>query len=387
MSVPYWRLSGFYFFYFATLGAILPYWNLYLKDNGFAPAEIGELSAMLASTRIIAPNLWGWIADHTGKSLRIIRILSFFAALLFAGFLYGRGYFWFAWTTLTFSFFWNAALPQFEAITLLHLKAEPYRYSRIRIWGSVGFIVTVLGIGRLLDFQHISILPLIIMALLTTIWIASLMIPEARVQHHENHSVGLFAIVKKPEVLAFFTACMLLQAAHGPYYVFYSIYLQQHYYASSLIGFLWTLGVVAEIVLFFFVAGLLKRYSLRFTLLVSLLLAVLRWLLIGWCANHPAVLIFAQLLHAATFGSAHVAAMHFVQRFFGEQHQSKGQALYTSFSFGIGGMAGSLYSGYYWDLLGPQVVYSLAAACCGFAFLIAFIWVGRENRRNIDPLG
>lgn len=382
MTVPYWRLSGFYFFYFATLGAFLPYWNLYLKDGGFTPAEIGELSALLAGTRIIAPNLWGWIADHTGKSLRIIRIMSFFAALVFAGFLYGKGYVWFAWVTLGFSFFWNAALPQFEAITLLHLKTEPYRYSRIRIWGSVGFIVTVMGIGRILDNQDISVLPLIIFALLSSIWLTSLMTPEVKVPAHETSSAGLFSIVKKPEVLAFFTVCMLLQIAHGAYYVFYSIYLKQYQYSVSLTGFLWTLGVIAEIVLFFFIAPLLKRISLRMLLLLSVLLAVLRWLLIAWCADYLALLIFAQLLHAATFGAAHVSAMHLVHLYFGERHQSKGQALYTSCSFGIGGMAGSLYSGYYWDILGAQFVFSIAALCCGLAFVIAYIWVGRENAQN-----
>jgi len=382
MTVPYWRLSGFYFFYFATLGAFLPYWNLYLKDGGFTPAEIGELSALLAATRIIAPNLWGWIADHTGKSLRIIRLMSFFAALVFAGFLYGKGYAWFAWITLGFSFFWNAALPQFEAITLLHLKTEPYRYSRIRIWGSVGFIVTVLGTGRILDNQDISILPLIIFALLSSIWLASLMTPDVRIPSHESSPAGLIAIVKKPEVMAFFTVCMLLQIAHGAYYVFYSIYLKQYHYTASLTGLLWTLGVVAEIVLFILMARLLKRFSLRAILLLSILLAVARWLLIAWCADYLALLILAQLLHAATFGATHVSAIHLVHLYFGVRHQGKGQALYSSFSFGIGGMAGSLYSGYYWDLLGSQFVYSIAALCCSIAFVIAYIWVGRENALN-----
>ncbi|MGZ8224297.1 MAG: MFS transporter, partial [Methylobacter sp.] len=79
MTVPYWRLSGFYFFFFATLGGHLPYWSLYLKDSGFNAVEIGKLSALLFGTKIIAPNLWGWIADHTCKSLRIIRLASFFS--------------------------------------------------------------------------------------------------------------------------------------------------------------------------------------------------------------------------------------------------------------------------------------------------------------------
>ena len=383
MSVPYWRLSGFYFFYFATLGAFLPYWNLYLKDSGFNPAQIGELSALLAGTKIIAPNLWGWIADHTGKSLRIIRIASLFAALIFSGFLYVRGYLGFAWVTLGFSFFWNAALPQFEAVTLFHLKTESFRYSRIRLWGSVGFIVTVLGIGRILDSQDISILPFINLALLLAIWLASLMTPEVRVPVHEKTADGIIGIIKKPEVLAFFAVYMLMQFAHAAYYVFYSIYLKQHHYTASLTGLLWALGVVAEIVLFIFMARLLKRFSLRVILLSSVWLSIVRWLLIAWGANYLGVLVFAQLLHAATFGATHAAAIHLVHNFFGHQHQGKGQALYSSFSFGLGGMAGSLFSGYYWDFMGAQFIYSMAAFFCVVAFVIAYIWVGRENGKIV----
>ena len=388
MSVPYWRLSGFYFFYFATLGGFLPYWSLYLKNGGFDPIEIGELSALLVGTRIIAPNLWGLIADHTGKSLRIIRIASFFAAFLFTGFLFAENYFWFAWITIGFSFFWNAVLPQFEAVTLFHLKNEPHRYSRIRLWGSVGFIVTVLGIGRLLDSQPVAILPVVIAALLILSWWITLIIPEADdVISYGPASFGMMKIIKKPEVLAFFTVNILLQISHAPYYVFYSIYLKHYHYSATITGLLWALGVFAEIVLFVYMKGLLRRCTLRAILLVSLLLATGRWLIIGWCADYLGLLILAQILHAATFGGAHVAAIHLVHLYFGQQHQGKGQALYSSLSFGLGGMLGSLYSGYYWELMGSKFVYSMAAVSCGIAFVIAYIWVDRENAQNTAALG
>lgn len=379
MPVPYWRLSSFYFFYFAALGAMLPYWSLYLHDRGFNPVEIGELSALLVGTKIIAPNLWGWLADYTGKSLFIIRIASFFAAFLFAGFLFAHDYFWFAWITVAFSFFWNAALPQFEAATLFHLKSNSHRYSQIRLWGSIGFIVTVLGIGWLLDSYPIALLPVVITALLTLIWCVTLLTPDAHAGGHGLEPVGIMKILKKPEVLAFLVVYMLLQLAHGPYYIFYSIYLKQYLYSATMTGFLWSLGVFAEIVLFIYMQRLLKRFSLRQILLLSILLAVLRWLLISRCAEYVELLFFAQLLHAATFGGAHVAAIHLVHLYFGQQHQGKGQALYSSVSFGLGGMLGSLSSGYYWESLGAEFVYAMAAIVCSIAFIIAYFWVGREN--------
>ncbi|MEQ1621881.1 MAG: MFS transporter [Methylococcales bacterium] len=387
MAVPYWRLSGFYFFYFATVGGFIPYWSLYLKENGFSSAEIGELSALLGATRIVAPMLWGWVADRTGKSLRIIRIACFFAALIFAGFIVAHGYFYFALLSVAFSIFWNAALPQFEAVTLFHLKQQAHRYSRIRLWGSIGFIAAVLGIGRLLDMHVLSLLPWIVTGLLSCIWLVSLMTPAIEVVKDNAKKVGMLGILKQPEVLAFFAVNMLLQLAHAPYYVFYSLYLKQHDYSTTLTGGLWALAVVAEIVLFINMARVFKRYSMRRILLWSILLAVVRWLMIAWGASYLWVLVCAQFLHAATFAGVHAVAILLVYQYFGQHHQGKGQALYSSLSFGLGGMLGSYFSGYYWELLGAQLVYSIAAGCCGLALLIAYLWIGRENGQNKLLLG
>lgn len=379
MPVPYWRLSNFYFFYFATLGCFVPYWNLFLQYEHFNAAQIGELSALLMATKFISPNVWGVIADRTGKRLKIIRLAAFFTMLLFAGFFFKSGFLWFAVITFGYSFFWNAYLPQFEAVTLFHLKQEPHRYSQIRLWGSVGFIIAVLGMGRFLDYYSIKHLPIIITVFFSTIWLASLCVPEIQKPLSEQHGVPIFKILQQPEIMAFFAVHLLLQASHGPYYVFYSIHLKQLHYSSTLIGELWALGVMAEIVLFVYMKKLLKIFSLRAVLLSSLLFSVVRWLIIGFAADSLYWLIGAQLLHAASFGSAHVTAIHLIHQYFKQQHQGKGQALYTSFSFGLGGTMGGLLSGYYWEELTATVIYSVAAFCCLIAFIIAYIWVGAKN--------
>ncbi len=378
--IPYWRLSGFYFCYFATLGAFLPYWSLYLKQCGFTSTEIGELTAMLVATKILAPYLWSWLADKTGRCLRLIRITSLLALLFFCGFLYRQDYAWVAAATVAFSFFWNATLPQFEAATLLHLKAEPHRYSRVRLWGSIGFIAAVLGIGRFLDDFSIGFLPWIIAALLASNWLMALITPEAAPSHDGKPADSLLKRLFKPELLAFFSVYLLLQVAHGPYYVFYSVYLQQHHYTATLTGLLWALGVCAEILVFLWMPGISKYLSVRGLLLGSLALSMSRWLMIAYGAESLPVIVCAQCLHAASFGVAHVVAIQLLHRYFGAHHQSKGQALYSSISFGLGGMLGSFYSGYFWDLLGGGTVFIVAALASGLALLIAFIGVARQPR-------
>lgn len=381
MPVPYWRLSSFYFCYFATLGAFLPFWSLYLKHSGFNAEQIGELTAMLVATKIVAPHLWGWLADRSGRGLRLIRITALLSILAFAGFLYRHDYQWIAAVTIAFSLFWNATLPQFEAVTLQHLQTQPQRYSRIRLWGSVGFIAAVLGIGRFLDDFSIDYLPLIITGLLSLNWLAALITPEARDNRTRGAKSSLAGLLLKPEILAFFTVYMLLQVAHGPYYAFYSVYLQQHAYSASTTGLLWALGVCAEIVIFLGMYSLLKLFSLRGLLLSSLLLSALRWLVIAYAADCAALIVAAQLLHAASFGVTHVVAIQLLQRYFGNGHQSKGQALYSSISFGLGGMIGSYYSGQLWDLLGGSAVFAMASWICGLALLIAVIGVARGSAK------
>jgi len=384
MAIPYWRLSSFYFFYFATLGGFLPYWSLYLEHIKFNALEIGELSALMVATKIIAPNLWGWIADHTGKSLSVIRMASFFATVIFAGFFLNDYYLWVAVVTVGFSFFWNAALPQFEAATLFHLKEQPHRYSKIRLWGSVGFIIAVLCIGWFIDILTIDYLPEMIIVLLGMIWLVSLVTPETKASKKNETTVGVFKIIKQPEIIAFFFVYMLLQLAHGPYYVFYSIYLNQFNYTSTIIGLLWALGVCAEVILFVFMKQILGWFSLRFILLMSILLSICRWLIIAFYVESLPLMLFAQVLHAATFGSSHIVAIHLVHKYFGDHHQGKGQALYSSLSFGLGGMIGSLGSGYFWDIYGAWFVYSMAAVCCFIALIIAYLWVGRENHKVLS---
>ncbi len=372
-ATPYWRLSGFYFFYFAALGALLPYWGLYLQSLGFSAREIGELIAILMATKIVAPNIWGWIADHSGRRMVIVRVGSLLSVVAFAGIFLGVSYWWVAFVICLFSFFWNATLPQFEAATLSHLGDDStQRYSRIRLWGSVGFIVAVVAVGPLLEAQGINLLPGVLLALFVAIWLNSLVVPEQAAGHLSLDHEPLRNVLRQPTVVALLLICFLVQMSHGPYYTFYTIYLDDSGYSRSMIGQLWALGVVAEIGAFLVMHRLFPRFGVRRLLLVALALTTLRWLLVAWWVESLAVMIFAQLLHAFSFGVFHAVAISLIHRYFVGRHQGKGQALYSSISFGAGGAIGSLYSGYVWEGLGPSWAYLFAAVASLLAFWIAW---------------
>ena len=378
-SLPYWRLSGFYFFYFALLGSAAPFLGLYFDHLGFSAARIGELVAIPMLMRCVAPNLWGWLGDATGQRLMIVRLGAVCTLLSFGLIFYGKSYAWLALVMALHAFFWHAVLPQFEVITLAHLREQASRYSQIRLWGSIGFIVAVVGLGALFERLGLDVYPVAVMAVMVGIVISSIWVPDAVPEQRPelDGQGGFLRQLCRPGVLAFFVSVGLMQVSHGPYYTFFSIHLEALGYGRSTIGMLWALGVVAEILLFLVMAALLARFSLRQVLLASFALAAIRWLLLGTLADHLGVLLVAQLMHAATFGSFHAAAIHFVQRSFGYRQQGQGQALYATLA-GIGGALGALYSGYSWASLGPLWTFAIAS----LAALAAAVIIAIPSRRT-----
>ena len=374
-TTPYWRLSGFYFFYFASLGVFVPYWGLYLQWQGFSAQEIGEITAIFLGARIIAPNLWASLADFHGQRMRIVRVTSIIGTIAFSAILLDNSYIWIAVVMLVFSIFWNATLPQFEANTLQHLGENSHHYSKIRLWGSIGFIFTVTALGIVFEKISIDLMPIALIITMTGISIMSLSVPESSDHNLTHKQLPLRDILKQPAIIAFFTVCFLVILSHGPYYTFYSIYLEQNGYSRTLIGQLWALGVLAEVIVFIFMHRFIPRYGLRLILILSLLLSTLRWLLIGLFPNMITVLLFAQLLHAASFGTFHAAAIAWVHQHFVGKNQARGQALYSSIGFGAGGVLGSLTSGYLWDNPGPTFTFILAGISTLLATYIAFKWL------------
>lgn len=369
--VPYWRLSSFYFFYFAALGALIPYWGLYLKSLGFTHLEIGEMFAILGGTKIIAPYVWGWLADRGAPRIGIVRSGSFAALLAFTGVYLVSGYWWMAVVIALFSFFWNAALPQFEAATLSHLGDEHHRYSKIRLWGSIGFIVTAFSLGPLMQRYGSGILVHALTALFAGIWLASLFVPESVVGTRRQRPLRISTILKQPAVIALLMISFLMQAGHAPYYAFFSIYLQTYGYSKSTIGMLWALGVVAEILVFLYMHRALPRFGARYLIITSLLLTIIRWVLTALFVESLVVIALAQTLHAASFGIFHAASIHLIHRFFSGRAQGRGQALYSGISFGAGGALGSVASGYAWTLYNGSVVYIFSAIVTAIALIIA----------------
>lgn len=378
---PYWRLSAFYFFFFAVVGAIIPYWNVYLDHLGFSPQEIGLLFGIMMGTRIAAPYLWGWLADRWHAHTPLVRWGCVASSLAFFAFYYDQSFVFMAVVTFIYSGVWNAVLPQFEVITQRFLGSQQHRYSYIRLWGSIGFILAVLGLGVWFQQASIATLLPIILLLLLLMTLAAFVVPRAPSLPSSQLQVPIAQVLAQPQVRAFLVVCCLLLLSHGPFYGFFSLYLQSYSYSPLWIGVLWSVGVVAEVVVFTQMPRIFARIGVRAALLHTCWLTVLRWVMTACWPESLAILFAAQLLHAASYGVFHAVGIHLVREYFPGALLGRGQALFSAVSFGLGGALGSVISGYTWERQGPEFSFILAALAALLAWWISWRWIRPQETR------
>ena len=335
----------------------------------------------MIGTKIIAPNVWGWIADKTGLRHRVIQLgaLSCFIIFTFASSM--ESFSGMVALIFLFSFFWNASLPQFEAVTMTSLGSSYNNYSQIRLWGSLGFILSVFSLSFLTQNYGIEVVPTCILSFLFLTFITTLFVKNTNA-NQKKHNNSLLSIALKPAVIGILLSCFLMQVSHGPFYAFFAIYLTENSYSTNSIGFIWSLGVIAEILIFIKISSWIPKYGLQNLFIVSFLFASSRWLLISFFPESVIIVTLATLFHAITYGMYHAVSISLIHEYFTEELQGRGQALYSSISFGLGGSIGSIYSGYFWESLGGSTVY-LYASLFAFLGLIVSLILVKSKYRNI----
>jgi PPP family 3-phenylpropionic acid transporter len=374
----------FFFAYYGYVGVFSPYASLYFADRGLSATQIGILMSLMQVMRIFGPNVWGWVADQSRRRVLVLRLTSVAAALTFCGMFVGQSFMFFFTLMVTVNLFTSAQGPISEALMLSSMRGDLTHYGRVRLWGSVGFIVLVTLSGYALDWQGIELMPWIALLMLVMVTSVTFSLHEEPATQHAQPSNSVRELLSRKSVLSFFASTFLMIAAHSSLYVYYSLYLSDMGYSKSVIGLMWSLGVIAEILFFFYQAPLFRRFGVRKLMLFSLAVAVIRFLMIGWGAQSLAILLVAQVLHAATFGVHHSASVATLQRWFAGSLQARGQALFISISYGLGGTVGGLLLSACWDTFGARWVYVLAAIMSLLGLVAAqlsYRWQDEEVRQ------
>lgn len=338
--------AAFYFCYYAALGAYTPYVGRWVDGLGHGGFVVGAMLGLWYGTRIVAPPAW---AALTGRSARPGEwfVAGCVATLLcFAGFLFTRE----AWPLLgvmaVFGLFYNAVMPQFEAMTLAALGPAPEQYGRLRVWGSVGFLLVAGSYGALMD-RHDRPPP-----------------PTPAGVGEAGH------LLRRPGVRRFLLVAMLMQLGFGPFYVFYTLHLQAAGHSGAAIGALWAIGVLIEIAMFWQAPRLIARIGAGPLLAACLGVTVLRWAVVAAFADSFLVMALAQCTHALSFATFHACCMRLIADFFPGRRAVAGQSLLYGFSQGVGGVLGAGLAALMWERVGGG-----PAAFAAGAVVTAVAWI------------
>ncbi len=384
----YGRFSGFYFLYYAALGVFLPFWPLYWRSLGFSAVEIGQLMAVAMAACVVAPNVWGWLADHTGRRVPLVWLATLGGMVAALGTLWASDFRGMALLMLASSFFWCASLPLVEGLTLTHLERQAtprYTYMRVRAWGSTGFIFSCVILSTALfhaEADAMRLIPLGWFFCHFGLWLVSLTLTGRPQRREHSPHITLVSLIRHPPVLGLLAAFVLMQASHGPFYAFFSIYVEDHGYPIYSLAALWSVGVLGEIAVFLYLARRLDRYSARLLFAAAFFFAAVRWALLGNFPDLWPALLAAQLLHAVVYGTYHTVSMRLIHQLFPGRFQSRGQALYLSLNYGVGAALGSLISGALWEDFGPAATFHVAAAVALAGMLVGWLTARRAALRR-----
>lgn len=378
--VPFAALSASYF---AHIGFFNPYLPLWLKSLGLPLVTIGVLTSVQSLTRLLAPYGWGMLSDHTGQRVSLLRWCATLALAISAGLWVNGGVGWLAVVLLLMFTHTSAMMPMSEA-AMAHLVSQQgsfdaHRYGRVRLWGSMGFLVTVFAAGAWFERFGMADFPgwtfATLLAVVVSTWWLPRMGDDSKAPGPDEGPVPSVALVLcNPKVRWFFASACFHVLAHIAVYVFFSLYLDALGYRKSTIGVLWAVSVVVEIAWFFTQGRWLPRWPLTRWLLVCAAAMALRMGMTAAAGASLLVLVVAQALHALTFAAHHTVCIALLSQYFPGRLRGRGQALYTVLAYGLPGVVGGLAGGALGAAAGLVAVYWAAMGAsllaCGCAWQV-----------------
>lgn len=370
------------FAYFAHAGLFGTYAPLWFQSLGFSTLAIGVLASVQSATRVFSPYAWGWLADHTGQRTQLLRIAVALGLTIAVGFFVSPSYGWIMGVTAALFVCTAGVVPISEA-ALAHIVSggptlDAGRYGRVRVWGSIGFILAVVGSGVLLQWLGVGRFPVLVIALLMLLLLTALRLPVVvEAAHVSGAAPNALTVLREPLVAWFFAGVFFTVLAHTSLYAFLSLYLVSIGYTKSAVGLVWAVGVLAEVAWFWFQGAWLARLSPHAWLLLAAGISVPRFAVVAVFGASPMLLVLAQCLHAVTFAAQHSSCIAVINRHFPGRLRGRGQALYTVLGYGasgvIGGVAGGAlsqahgFAAVFWAATGAAL---LATLCCWRAWAL-----------------
>ena len=365
------------FTYFAAIGLFNPYAPLWFKELGFSTLAIGGIAALQSCTRIVGPYAWGWLGDHTGRRVFLIRLACIGCVVSAASLLLVESLWPVAAVTALLFLANSGVVPLYET-SLAHLLTnrqglDAGRYGRVRVWGSVGFIASVTAYGFVLERLGVQAFPWIVAGMnLLLLWAAT-RLPRGHEQvSHDEPAPAALPLLKQPEVAWFFASIFFTVLAHTAVYAFFSLYLVHLGYGKTAVGALWAVAVAVEILFFWTQGRFFARLSPQGWLQLVAAVTTARFAATAGAGHLAWVLVLAQMSHAVTFAAHHAACISMVHRLFPGRARGRGQALYTILGYGLSGVLGGFGGGWLIEHLGYEATFWVSAGAGGLAWFCAW---------------
>jgi PPP family 3-phenylpropionic acid transporter len=381
------RLSLFYTAYFLVIGIQLPFWPVWLESRGMTSAEIGLVLSVSLWVRIVTIPVAGVVVDRTGNRRGALIVLS--ASSLAASLIYLPidGFWPILLVTVLVSAFFSPVMNLGDNLTLLIARANRLDYGRMRLWGSISFIAAA-GLGGVTAAAQgpESVLYLLIGGIALTA-AAACLLPKPPSKPASSPLAGtagrgrVMMLMTDPAFLLFLGATAAIQSSHAVYYAFGTLHWRELGHSEAVIGWLWAEGVIAEILLFAFGTALGARLSPARLLMVAGVAGLVRWTGTAVAETVPALAVL-QVLHALTFGAAHLAAMQYIARAIPIDRSATAQALYGALATGMCTALAMILAGAAYDRLHAGAYLTMAAmasAGVGLALLLTM-------RERAEPL-
>ena len=376
------RYSLFYFWYYAGLGAFSPYIGRFVDSLGHSGYVLGVMLAIWYGSRVLGPPAWSALLARSERPGALLVLGTILTLLACAGFTTFHGVLGLCVVMALFGLVVNPILPQFEAMTLHALGERRDEYGRIRVWGSIGFLLVASSYGWLLDRVGAHNFPWLVLPLYFAAVLAALAHRKARPPRDERPHAPVLELLRRPGIARFLVVALLMQLGFGAFYVFYTLHLQAAGHDGLAVGLLWGTGVVAEIAMFWWMPRLFARFGAGALMSFCLAVTVLRWVLTALFPAELALMFAVQLLHAFSFAVFHACCMRQMSESFSGREAATGQGLLYSLSSGLGGVLGALLSSWLWEWRGG------AAAFLGGAIAVAAAWLvyALRTRRPTAPV-
>jgi len=366
-------LSTQYFLFFGVMGVYLPYFNLYCYHLQFTGFQIGVLSSIRSFLLIIMPLVWSFLADkwQTRKGLYVLFNI---ASVVFCYcFIIVNSFAWMMIIMIGYALFYAPIISFLEAITMDGMELNKSEYGKIRVWGSMSFILMVIGMGKWIETHPIQWVVWIIFwgSLLQAF--ASLWIPSCQT-HLETMLFSRIKHLFRSRWIIFLVSGFFMLLSHATYYGFGSIHLEKLGFSSTYIGCFWALGSLSEIIVMVNSKRILHYFSIEKILRFSFFVAVIRWSIL-YATSSSIIILGTQLLHAFTYGAFHISSIIFIDQEAPKEAKTLGQAANNAMTYGLGLMIGFFINGYLFEHIGTMNAFGVSAcfALTG-GLILLFLW-------------